>query len=137
MQIFFINNNVVQTLNSFNDNNKYVVIVIHHNIIYGYNDNINCYYRLVYNNQNHKYIKFFNIYYDSGYQINKNKNTFVYFKKRFFIIQSIIYNFFYSYFIYNKYYNYINTKDYYNMKTINHLKLFNCRDYYKIYSFIC
>jgi hypothetical protein len=51
----------------------------------------------------------------------------------------------YSYFIYNKYYNiYDHTKYYYNTFLfigyddfkINETKIFNCRDLYKIYSFI-
>jgi len=48
----------------------------------------------------------------------------------------------FTYFIYNNYYNtYSNTKKYakynlYFIHTINEKKLFNCRDLYKIYSFI-
>jgi len=45
----------------------------------------------------------------------------------------------YSYFIYNKYYNKYNNSKYYHYlinDAINEKKLFNCRDFYKIFSFI-
>jgi hypothetical protein len=42
---------------------------------------------------------------------------------------------YYSYFIYNKYYTFVD-KNYFITNSISSKKLFNCRDYYKIYSYI-
>jgi len=50
-----------------------------------------------------------------------------------------IFNTFYTYFIYNTYCSYPTSNKYYEnfyISDINSYKLFNCRDYYKIYSFI-
>jgi len=58
-------------------------------------------------------------------------------KHRDLLIKIITYNIiFYSFFIYNKYYTIGNTKYYRNMKSITSIKLFNCRDVYKIHSYI-
>jgi len=75
----------------------------------------------------------------STYIINKNNKT----KTRCIIKYKKIYPIcLYSYFIYNKYYSrYCNKNKIYSnvfidIDTINEIKLFNCCDLYKIYSFI-
>jgi hypothetical protein len=92
-------------------------------------------------NQNYYYTKIFNlnINYVSSNIIHKNNKE----KIRYIIKLSYIYSIcVYSYFIYNKYYSmYNNNKKFYinmftDIDTINEKKLFNCRNLYKIYSFI-
>jgi len=87
---------------------------------------------IVYKKNGYKYLKYKK---DSYYQIIKNEDLI---KSREFNIIHIKYDIiYYSYFIYIKYYNISNIKDYfYSIDTITSRKLFNCRDYYKIYSFI-
>jgi len=73
--------------------------------------------------------------YYSGYQLTKNNSA----KYREFTkIPSTFYNTLYAFFIYNKYYNIYNNIKHYHMHddSINYYKLFNCRDLYRIYSYI-
>jgi len=87
------------------------------------------------NEKCHYYKRFLNDYefFSSYYTLYKN----CLFKQRDLIIKIITYNIiFYSYFIYNKYYTNGNTKHYMIMKSITSIKLFNCRDFYKIHSYI-
>jgi len=69
----------------------------------------------------------------SYYAINKSFSL----KRRNLNIKIIIYNIlFYSYFIYNKYYTNGNKKYYNSINSITSKKLFNCRDFHKIHSYI-
>jgi len=86
------------------------------------------------------YYKHFQIDYEffsSYYTLYKNCLS----KQRDLLIKIITYNIiFYSNFIYNKYYTNGNTKYYAKyymiMESITSIKLFNCRDFYKIHSYI-
>ena len=82
-------------------------------------------------NSKYYYSKFFCLPNGSLYRLCKDYN----FRVRILHIQNIIYNLFYSYFINNKYYN-SNVKTYSKMLSISYKKIFNCRDYYKIHSYI-
>ena len=93
------------------------------------------------NNKNYYYTKIFTLDINqvSIYIINKNNKE----KIRNIIKFKKIYPLcLYSYFIYNKYYSRYNNKKkiyanvFIDIDTINEIKLFNCRDLYKIYSFI-
>ena len=84
-------------------------------------------------------VSFYNNYYYKRFCINCSyykiyKNFLC--KKRLLNIKINIYDIlYYSYFIYNKYCSYLNEKGY-NIYTLTSKKIFNCRDYYKIYSYI-
>ncbi len=87
---------------------------------------------------------------NSGYQYNKyyyiivNMDSYIHISKndshknKYF--NNILYkdfNIYYIYFIYNKYYSIFNSKkDYFFVTTIYAKKIFNCRDYYMLHSFI-
>ena len=76
----------------------------------------------------------FNLCESSLNQLFKNENW----KGKYFNNMKILYNMIYSYFIYNKYYTLCNYDKYY-ITFINNIydyKIFNCRDFYKLYSFI-
>ena len=108
-------------------------IIKYNNVRYFYNEHLDCSFNLDSNNYCY-YIKYFytGIYF-SFYRIYKNGLL----KTNILYINRIKYNTFYSYFIYNKYYTILNRKEYsHNIKSINSKKLFNCRDLYKIYSYI-
>jgi len=87
------------------------------------------------------------IYYNKGFIYNKdffyltNYSNFKLFKNYFYKcrmvrIKSIKYNIIYLFFIYNKYYTYGKVKTYDTMRSISSKKIYNCRDFYKIYSYI-
>jgi len=66
-------------------------------------------------------------------KIYKNKCS----KERYYNFIPIKIYTYYSYFIYSKYYNSFCSKNYlYNMQMICLKKIFNCRDYYRLISFI-
>jgi len=67
----------------------------------------------------------------SKLQITKNKQCRKRFLKLLIDLNNVIY---YSYFIYNKYYNFVDKN--YIILINSSIKLFNCRDYYKIHSYI-
>jgi len=93
----------------------------------------------IYYKHNYRYSRFFQPLFSSYYEIHKKFIK----KKRYLDINYKLlseYNIYYSYFIYNKYYTYDNIKQYY-FTNDSHTKLIlskiiNCRDYYRIYSFI-
>jgi hypothetical protein len=94
-------------------------------------------------NNNAEYSKCFSFFtllscYRSAYCIKKNITNKS--KTRNYVLINKLYNVYniYIYFIYNKYYNtYCKCKNYhYLCFSISDKKLFNCRDFYKIYSFI-
>ena len=105
---------------------------------YNFYRNLICSFRYYYNESSSYYSKSFYV----------DNNSFSYCKiykhfplqKKMLNIKIIIYDIlFYSFFIYNKYYTIGYTIGYtknYNIKSINSKKLFNCRDLYKIYSYI-
>jgi len=111
-------------------------IQINHIITYSYYEYAKCSYILYYSNM-YSYIKMFNMLnyftYDCYYRINKNSLT----KHRMLNTTTIIHDIIYSYFIYNKYYTYSDIKKYFTIQeSITSKKRFNCRDFYKIYSYI-
>jgi len=118
-----------------------VMIMKYNNNIYTYTNNSYSYEKIF--NEYNKYTKYFRplLYSKSYYTIFKNNIR----KSRYLNTpQDVLYNILYSYFIYNKYYSYVNIKDYHiniNIIFIKNNKValskkFNCRDYYKIHSFI-
>ena len=126
----------IYDLNIGTKNTTLLIIITDDNVKYSYNDNLSCN-KFIYSNIDYEYMKYFHPIYgsESGYYICKNKRCK-------FIIYSNIYNLFntfYTYFIYNKYYNSKKIDKLYRhilCDSINSYKLFNCRDYYKILSFI-
>jgi len=113
------------------------IVFIINNKIYDILDN-NCYRRIIksnniYNNYCNLDI-FFNIKYSSGLELKKKKVS----KYREFMkIPSKYYNTLYAFFIYTKYYIIYDDIKYYNkLYTIYTYKIFNCRDLYRIISFI-
>ncbi len=88
---------------------------------------------LIYNKNGYQYMcsPFNETYY------NIFKNNYLQKKRRLNIININYIIIYYSYFIYIKYYSFSNIKVYININnSITSKKLFNCRDYYKIYSYI-
>jgi len=138
ISIYHINNKIlIDVERAIIYYNLCLKIKINHVVSYGFYEGAQDYY--LYYNNNYKYIKQFNKRYISDISgfYNLYKNSLL--KRRMLIKNNnIIYDIVYSYFIYNKYYNFSNRKEYYfNFnKLINSNKLFNCRDYYKIYSYI-
>jgi len=112
----------------------YFIIKINHVKSYNYYGYDQCFYHLNYGNGYYYTKEFYKL--DSVCDFLKNSLL----KRRFLDINYIIYDIVYSYFIYNKYYKFSKknmNKLYFTFnKSITHLKLFNCRDYYKIYSYI-
>jgi hypothetical protein len=131
--IFNINRNYEILIEpNYNKINIFYVEIHNNHISYGYYDKIICFYQLIYKDKN-EYKKYFYIYTFSFCDRVKNNIS----KKQYLNIQTRIYNTFYSYFIYNKYYTSANMKEYnHSIKSITSKKLFSCRDYYKIYSYI-
>jgi len=138
--IFDINKKIINII----DISEYKIIYINvsieyiiNYIKYLYNSTSACCKQIYYDRRDYKYIKFFDLILESG--INIKKDT---------ICKIIVYNYiykkyntFYSYFIYNKYYTCTSIEKIYQEyqdidSSINSFKLFNCRDYYKILSFI-
>jgi len=133
MNIFFYKNKVV--IRNINDDFDLLHILIKQiNMNYYYSNNgLNegCKYKLYYGE--YKYIKDFYNLMVSCCKIYKYNA----YKKRLLIIGNIIYDTMYSFFIYNKYHKIDNIKKYeYMIQNISSRKRFNCRDFYKIYSFI-
>ena len=102
-------------------------------ILYSYSRTTDSFIYIRYEKNGYQYTIGF---YDSSYQIVKS--TPYRLKKRCLNIININYIImYYSYFIYIKYYSFSNIKVYFIINnSISSRKLFNCRDYYKIYSFI-
>jgi len=134
----FNNNKSLIKIKKFIDAYKilYKQIKITNIIMYKYYslcfDNYAFHYEIYYKH-NYRYSRFFQTLFSSYYELHK-KNIL---KKRYINNLYKLYYIIYSYFIYNKYYTYDNTKIYFHIiNTITYKKLFNCRDYYIIYSFI-
>jgi hypothetical protein len=102
-------------------------------ILYSYSRTTDSFIYIRYEKNGYRYTIGF---YYSYYQIVKS--TYYPLKKRSLNIININYIImYYSYFIYIKYYSFSNIKVYFNItNSITSRKLFNCRDYYKIYSYI-
>jgi len=110
------------------------IIFIINNKIYDIVDN-NFYRRLIKsNNLNYNLTIIFHIMYFSGWELNKKDKT----KYRELMkINYTLYNTLYVFFIYTKYYTIFNgKKNYLFLKDIYSKKIFNCRDLYRIVTFI-
>jgi len=135
MKIIFNKNKSLININKFFQTKIGIII---NNSEYFYCENYMCCYQF-FNKINYKYLKCFSSTLNSYYKIEKSQII----KLRDINKIYISYNTFYSYFIYNKYFKYVNIKAYYlteiSLYIINNpssAKKFNCRDYYKIHSFI-
>jgi len=138
MQICFQNNNVIQiVIDELLSHSKNVIVTFKVKKTFYYYGYIHIFYRIEFDLE-HSYSKYFSFCGMRGpaLEIMKKSNI----KLRFDDRPILCYKFFYIYFIYNKYYSFYNTKSYDlindNCKNKSYRKLFNCRDYYKLHSYI-
>jgi hypothetical protein len=128
---FYINDKLIINVNY----RTYInIIFIINNKIYDIVDN-NFYRRLIKsNNLNYNLKIIFHLMYFSGWELNKKDKT----KYRELMkINYTLYNTLYVFFIYTKYYTIFNgKKNYLFLIDIYSKKIFNCRDLYRIISFI-
>ncbi len=128
---FYINDKLIINVNY----RTYInIIFIINNKIYDIVDN-NFYRRLIKsNNLSYNLTIIFHIMYFSGWELNKKDKT----KYRELMkINYTLYNTLYVFFIYTKYYTIFNgKKNYLFLKDIYSKKIFNCRDLYRIVTFI-
>jgi hypothetical protein len=104
------------------------------NIKYTFDGNLNKRKYLYYNDTSPQYYNTYDLSVTISYnKIYKNKCS----KERYYTIIPVIMYTYYAYFIYSKYYNSFCSKNYlYNIKSISLNKIFNCRDLYRLISFI-
>jgi hypothetical protein len=137
--IFYINDELISINNTSYCSYINIVIIID-NKTYTIGKDIVWYFTSPTSNNenyiNYTYGKFFDIICGSGYSIAKNNNKKV---RKIISLPSKFYNTLYAFFIYNKYYTiYKNFKNYniIDNSVIYSYKLFNCRDFYRIFTFI-
>jgi hypothetical protein len=137
--IFYINDELISINNTSYCSYINIVIIID-NKTYTIGKDIVWYFTSPTSNNenyiNYAYGKFFDIIRGSGYSIAKNNNKKV---RKIISLPSKFYNTLYAFFIYNKYYTiYKNFKNYniIDNRVIYSYKLFNCRDFYRIFTFI-
>ena len=123
-------------------NQMRMIIKLHYNIEYNYSTNKHFEKKIFHNSYSYIYFN-----YVTSFNPISNKSYIMLFKndiyKSIYMYKlGILYDTIYSYFIYNKYYRSYTKLKYYNIffdiKTVSKLniKIFNCRDLYKIILFI-
>ena len=134
MEIIFLNNNkLISITNTFYSFYFNIVFIINNKtFIINYNKCSRCLIKP--DNIDGNLDIFFDLRNSSGFDIIKKNEI----KNRIFMkIPSKCYNTLYAFFIYIKYYNiYDDIKVYNTLETLCTYKLFNCRDLYRIISFI-
>ena len=136
-----LNNRLINSLIKIKYFSETKIRIIINNKEYFYCGNYMCGYQLFNPSSSHNYLKCFPITRGSNSYCKIEKSQIIKLRDINKIHISPFYSF-YSYFICNKYYKYLNIKEYYisgSLYIINipsSAKKFNCRDLYKIHSFI-